>query len=450
MDYTVEVRNPHATDGKKLDITVTSNIALDRINKNVEINSKRDLEWISLAEEANTTPCLIIGGGPSLEDEIETIRNFEEPCFTIAINGAARFLVDHDIVPCVQFIIDARPENLGLLENYALQHILASQCDPALFDEIVGHSAPQLVHLASPDIEAHMPPEKVAAGGYTMIGGAASAGNSAINLAYVMGFRDLHVFGFDSSAREGRRHAYEQPLNKDESLIPIRLGDRVYFCSYSMAVQSDYFPIIAKELEKLGCRLTVYGDGLLPEKWRLAKELTDEKTKYQYVWSHPSYGRYSPAEQSLESITNSFAPGKLIDLGCGTGRAAAKLTELGYDVTCLDFVDARDDAAKELTFLERDLSEPLQVSFENGYCCDVMEHIPPEQVDTVLGNIARCVDNVFFRIEFEPDGFGPALIGSPLHLSVHDEEWWKRRLHEHWPCVYSMGDGMFMATREEW
>jgi hypothetical protein len=63
-----------------------------------------------------------------------------------------------------------------------------------------------------------------------------------------------------------------------------------------------------------------------------------------------------------------------------------------------------------LPFLEWDLSLPCPLRAPYGYCCDVMEHIPPDQVDAVLSNIKDSAETVVFRIEYEPDVMGK-LIG---------------------------------------
>ena len=287
-----------------------------------------------------------------------------------------------------------------------------------------------------------------------LIGGAGSVGISAMTLAYSMGFRDMHLFGFDSSIRAegGLMHAYEQPMNEGEQLILDRLGSQAYWMSYTMAVQYQYFPQMEAALESMGCKITVYGSGILPDRWKLKQNLKSEKEKYEYVWSHKEYGNMSPAELLVDQIAE-FVPSEqaVVDLGCGVGRAGVKLSDMGYDVTLMDFAsNSRCDEALSLIFIEHDLSEPLPATWGWGYCCDVMEHIPPEQVDTVLKNVRNGVDNVFFRIEHHMDGYGPALIGSPLHLSVHDETWWKAKLHEYWPSVECRGDGIFLATTDEW
>ena len=58
-----------------------------------------------------------------------------------------------------------------------------------------------------------------------------------------------------------------------------------------------------------------------------------------------------------------------------------------------------------------------------GFCTDVMEHIPPDDVETVLRNIMASTPRAFFQISTVEDVFGKT-IGQPLHLSVHPHAWW--------------------------
>jgi hypothetical protein len=102
----------------------------------------------------------------------------------------------------------------------------------------------------------------------------------------------------------------------------------------------------------------------------------------------------------------------------------------------LDFVrNSLDDEIRQalttqadmLQFIKHDLEQPLSIRAPYGYCTDVMEHIPPDRVDRVLGNILLAAQHVFFAIATTPDHCG-TLIGEPLHLSVHPAEWWLAKL----------------------
>jgi SAM-dependent methyltransferase len=157
-----------------------------------------------------------------------------------------------------------------------------------------------------------------------------------------------------------------------------------------------------------------------------------EAQKYGRLWTMPAYRAVAPGELFSERFLVKADPRKgshVIDFGCGTGRGAKRLHDAGMKVTMLDFVrGCLDDKVREclsdsLVFIKHDLTKPIPVVGEYGYCVDVMEHIPPDQVDAVLENILRSANKCFFGISTGKDECG-SLIGGDLHLSVHDSVWW--------------------------
>jgi hypothetical protein len=117
--------------------------------------------------------------------------------------------------------------------------------------------------------------------------------------------------------------------------------------------------------------------------------------------------------------------GKIIDFGCGTGRAGIELAKRGLSPFLIDFADTcRDEEALSLPFLEWDMTHPIPQSAPFGMCCDVMEHIPPKDVSLVIENIMASAENVFFLISTIQDKWGE-MIGCELHLTVKPHAWWK-------------------------
>jgi 2-polyprenyl-3-methyl-5-hydroxy-6-metoxy-1,4-benzoquinol methylase len=176
-----------------------------------------------------------------------------------------------------------------------------------------------------------------------------------------------------------------------------------------------------------------------------------ERSKYRECWSYSQYRHYSPGEWALPIFREiNRKKGSLIDLGCGTGRAGAALSDDGYEVTLLDFADnCRDFEVKEkgLSFIRSNLWTRWSGDWDIGYCCDVMEHIPPEKCEAALKRIfANCV-RVFFTIHFGPDNFGQT-VGHPLHLNVQPFTWWRDKLAEHGKVVHArdlIGIGAFLV-----
>ncbi len=180
-----------------------------------------------------------------------------------------------------------------------------------------------------------------------------------------------------------------------------------------------------------------------------------ERRKYQEIWAYSQYRHYSPGEHALPIFRQVWRKrGTLVDLGCGTGRAGAKLAEDGWDVTLLDFVDNSLDfkvKEKNLPFVRANLWTNWEGEYDYGYCCDCMEHIPEEKVVRVLRNIVKHCRRTFFSIHFLPDNFGK-VIGHPLHLTVQPFVWWRDLLREHGELVDArdqIGIGAFFLQRTE-
>ena len=157
-----------------------------------------------------------------------------------------------------------------------------------------------------------------------------------------------------------------------------------------------------------------------------------ETEKYAKIWEHPDYGNFSPGEQFVDLFLEQASKPerrRLVDLGCGIGRASLALQNAGFEVSCVDLVDSRTD--KSLPFVKGSLwtSDWWGVPYDCGYCTDVLDHIPTEYVMLTLHRISQGCERCFFSISNVPDHFG-STIGQPLHLTVKPFVWWKQRIEE--------------------
>ena len=158
-----------------------------------------------------------------------------------------------------------------------------------------------------------------------------------------------------------------------------------------------------------------------------------ERDKYARMWAVSDYARNSPGEQWMPTFLELVGDqrGTLLDAGCGTGRAGQLLQAKGFDVTLMDFAPTGLEV-DGLPFVDGVLWRPIPTTdhgFDFAYCCDVLEHIPPEMTMLTVSNLLDAARYVFLTICTEPDQFG-VRIGEPLHLTVQPFTWWRDHFRE--------------------
>jgi len=416
----VGYQNPHAEMGLSLSVTILPNTPEDIIRGNIKENAARYPEWLH-AKDEKSQPAILIGGGDSINDHIEDIRKLQQAGgIVFAMNGASKWARGNGIEVDYQVILDAKPETAMLVDNGANERLLASQCDSATME-----AANSLIlwHLEVGGVETLFPEERVKQGGYVLVGGESTVGTCALCVAYTQGFRDIHVFGYDSSHRDGKSHAYKQSMNKTMPTMKTSWAGRTFQVSIAMKHQAEKFQIYTQALKEAGCSFTVWGDGLLQTIYNTPMKNLSEQEKYQLLWQYDIYRERSPGEKVVDFFINTFVEkfdpdDRIIDFGCGTGRAGIKLKEYGFEVLLIDFTDnCRDDEALDIPFIQWDLTNHIPVNAPHGLCTDVMEHIPTKDVQTVIDNIMDASEKVFFQIS-TVDDIGGRLIGATLHHTV--------------------------------
>lgn len=415
-------QNPGAEKPLVLPVHVICNTDDEQLFANIRTNARRPGAWLK-ATPAHDGVAVLCGSGPSLADYLTEIAQWQRNGATIiAMNGSASYLAANGILPAYQVIIDARAQTADLV-GPATHHLFASQVHPACFEKM---PTATVWHLQIEDIETHLPEYDDEC---VFIGGAASVGNTATCLAYAMGYRRLHCYGYDSSHRHGLGHAFPQPMNDGDPCAFVTFGGTEYLVSLTMKLQAEKFQETARSLKQLGCELAVYGDGLLPAMFNTPPEPLTEQQKYERMWAYREYRTYSPGEEAVEAFLRvAGPPASLLDIGCGTGRAGIRLRAAGFDVTLMDFAEnSRDYQALVLPFLHHDITRPFPCRAAYGFCADVLEHIPTDSVPAVLRHLFAATDQAFLQINLSHDAMG-AVINQPLHLTVREPAWWHAQI----------------------
>ena len=241
-----------------LDIKVCCNTSGDKTREHVKASVDLGLPVVEPLE-ANERHAVIVGGGPSLKSNWhELLHWISQGADVFALNAAAGFLNDRGILPTYQVVVDPRESNVSLI-GQARSYLCASQCHPALFGQIPLHRA-GLFHMVGSA-------QGLVNG--TLIGGDITVGLVAPCLAYTLGYRQIHLYGYDSSYAEGEHHAYAQEQTDQESKrleVFAELDGKMipFTTNYAMAKQAELFPKTAEILCNAGAVMTVHGTGLLP------------------------------------------------------------------------------------------------------------------------------------------------------------------------------------------
>lgn len=162
-------------------------------------------------------PLAIVASGPSVREHLDELKTW--PGEVWAINGAYDYLLDQGIVPQGFFALDPLAGLVDYVQrpNKATTFFLASTCDASVFDALKDHDV-KLFHPAADDMQY---PD-----GW-VIGGGTTALTRVPYLGILRGFREIVLFGADSSY-DGRPYCYEwgrYPLDINVPTMWVEIND---------------------------------------------------------------------------------------------------------------------------------------------------------------------------------------------------------------------------------
>jgi len=249
----------------------------EQIDANIRASLSRPYVPFTELIDKHSGTVSIVGSGPSLKDTWRDLRGD-----VIACNAANQFLLERGVVPKYVMIFDADilAEEFVTTPHKDVTYLLASRCHPKLFERLAGHRI--VVWHAKGDQNIDAIPEKHRVM-EPMCGGGSAAVTRTMFLAHPMGYRDMHLFGVDSSYNNAETKArYSRPQiekndlagsaqashfrksTTDEKFLAIMCGGRVFHTTPWMAGQAEDFKVLVPSLQRIGMKISVHGDGLIP------------------------------------------------------------------------------------------------------------------------------------------------------------------------------------------
>lgn len=232
----------------------------ETLSRNIRAAMARGHDVVDVQSPHEKT-ALLVGGGPSIKGDVENIRQRQKDGAVIfALNNAGHWLVSNGIIPDFVVVLDARAHNARFVEGLPQETslLLASQCAPEVYDA-AGTRPVIMWHAPTNGTSGVVERRK-----FTFIIGGMNVGIRAMSLAFILGYRTIHLYGFDSSYADDEAHAYKQPENDNDRLITAVVSGRQFLTTPWMARQADDFREIAPQMMAAGVTLHVHGDGLLP------------------------------------------------------------------------------------------------------------------------------------------------------------------------------------------
>lgn len=198
-------------------VTTSTATPAEESMANVRANIGRPLPWfhehypVKDEDRVLGKRIALVGGGPSLRETVAELMDFRT---IIACGSVHDWLQDHcPRIPMYTAVCDPDPVMANYLRrpNKDTTYMVSSHANKAVFDALEGQNV-MMWHCwpvgagdqtAKDFLDEHTP-------GWVSIGGGCTVGLRALSMALMMGYSEIHFFGFDSclGMTDDQHHAY--------------------------------------------------------------------------------------------------------------------------------------------------------------------------------------------------------------------------------------------------
>jgi hypothetical protein len=257
-------------------------------------------------------------------------------------------------------------------------------------------------------------------------------GLRALTLARFLGWTSIDVFGMDGcESDEHGKHAAEHP-NQPKARKPLEYAGRTFWTTESMAFCAKQTFHELDEMPDVTCRF--HGDGLVQA---MAEDYVRGGHKHAtigYVKPTLITPEYAALNRQLHESNMAY--------GVGGGKHADTVRRLvkgltgtlGRTPAVLDYGCGKGLLAKALEFpiWEYDPAIPEKSEAPRPadlvVCTDVLEHIEPDRLLYVLGDLQRVTKQVGYFVIHTGPAAKTLPDGRNTHLIQKGEAWWRKQL----------------------
>lgn len=193
----------------------------------------------------------------------------------------------------------------------------------------------------------------------------------------------------------------------------------------------------------------------------------DERPEYGQAYYDHYWGGGGPYQRNdhwlrffagvADGIVRDLEPATVFDAGCAMGFLVEALRERGVEASGADvseYAISQVDSSVAEHCRVGSLTEPLEGRFDLITCIEVVEHIPPDEIDQAIDNLCAATDKLLLSTT-------PGDFGEPTHFNVQPPENWSAKLAQRgffrdldrdpaylspWAALYVRTDGSVAET----
>ncbi|HSN22662.1 MAG TPA: 6-hydroxymethylpterin diphosphokinase MptE-like protein [Methylomicrobium sp.] len=252
----------------------TKNCVDDSVIRNNILANAHRLPIIAPICAVHDYKLCFVSAGPSFMEHLEFIRSEQaDGSYIVCVKHSHDALIKAGIIPWGCVLLDPRDHVKQFVQNPhpKTTYFVASMVHPTSLDILLAKGARVVGYHAMVGAgEANVLPK-----GTSFILGGTSSAMRGISLFLSMGFRDFTLVGYDSCYWEKPGDKQEKTKLGYNRYAKINVGGRKFWSELELIAQAQDFQELCKLLNNVeltgNVKLRVYGDGLIPHIWNLAR-----------------------------------------------------------------------------------------------------------------------------------------------------------------------------------
>lgn len=438
-------------------------VCRDEILSQVEQNSlRRDVPNLPTREYTPRT-MVYVGGGPSIRHFLDDIRaKCESDDYDVfTSNKTCSYLLGKAVRPNYHLFVDPTQKKVKDLEyEEPIELVLGLQCHPDLFERAKAKGAKVWKFLAASITnddgrtdrdaakEAAYPGDPIIMG----IGGGSMCGTRMLYFAAARGYRRIEFYGVDGSIemKDAKVNCYAYFKPRGENILETTLDSgRSFYTTMTLARQGS-------EMEQMldilpGLDVEFHGDTLMAEAHRIYKEMRKPaeyrispayRDMQKHMHATTDYGTAASQHaarvfMAAAQIHRKFGRCSILDYGCGPGALFKSMAMSFPDIAGISMheydpcIDGKDGDPEKADLV---------------FCGDVLEHVEPECVPSVMQHISDLTTHLAILVVSLDPAKKVLPDGRNAHICLQKPNWWLSHMRRHFVIAEEHSDARVLIA----